>query len=151
MSFILWKCNANVEETQKSRVALPGILIPDLWTALPIEPRFPGFSVWSDTFKTSQKITMCGANFRVQPTIIFFFCLFSRCGCGRSVDKHFSQPPPSPGETTNEFWHVGKHSEATATDAYGTIEFQGGAHPTKAQVCSDLSFLFHSYSRTLIF
>lgn len=27
-----------------------------------------------------------------------------------------------------------KHTRAQPTDAYGTIEFQGGAHPTKAQV-----------------
>ncbi|XP_064619053.1 transient receptor potential cation channel subfamily M member 3-like isoform X3 [Lineus longissimus] len=56
-----------------------------------------------------------------------------KCGCGRSRDKHFFHRPQSPAEVTNEFWHVGKHSEATATDAYGTIEFQGGPHPTKAQ------------------
>lgn len=36
-----------------------------------------------------------------------------------------------------------KHTRAQPTDAYGTIEFQGGAHPTKAQVSKyqkDLDF-----------
>ena len=31
-------------------------------------------------------------------------------------------------------WLAEKHSELSPTDAYGTIEFQGGAHPNKAQV-----------------
>lgn len=31
-------------------------------------------------------------------------------------------------------WHPNKHTRPHPTDAYGTIEFQGGPHPTKAQV-----------------
>ena len=31
-------------------------------------------------------------------------------------------------------WNVSVHTELQPTDAYGTIEFQGGPHPTKAQV-----------------
>jgi len=31
-------------------------------------------------------------------------------------------------------WSSLKHTVVSATDAYGTIEFQGGPHPTKAQV-----------------
>ena len=33
-----------------------------------------------------------------------------------------------------EKWSVQQHTELIPTDAYGTIEFQGGPHPTKAQV-----------------
>jgi len=31
-------------------------------------------------------------------------------------------------------WSVAKNTETAPTDAYGTIEFLGGPHPTKAQV-----------------
>ena len=37
-------------------------------------------------------------------------------------------------ETPHEHWNVIRHTELLPTDAYGTIEFQGGPHPTKAQV-----------------
>ena len=30
-------------------------------------------------------------------------------------------------------WNVDQHTEESPTDAYGTIEFQGGPHPNKAQ------------------
>ena len=33
-----------------------------------------------------------------------------------------------------------KHTEAHPTDAYGTIEFQGGPHPSKAQVSHMVEF-----------
>lgn len=33
-----------------------------------------------------------------------------------------------------ESWAPSKHTQPSPTDAYGTIEFQGGPHPTKAQV-----------------
>lgn len=36
----------------------------------------------------------------------------------------------SPGD----IWIAHKNTRPHPTDAYGTIEFQGGAHPTKAQV-----------------
>lgn len=35
---------------------------------------------------------------------------------------------------SGEVWLPTKHTKAFPTDAYGTIEFQGGPHPTKAQV-----------------
>lgn len=35
-----------------------------------------------------------------------------------------------------------KHTRSHPTDAYGTIEFQGSAHPTKAQVRDLKSFQF---------
>lgn len=51
-----------------------------------------------------------------------------------------------------ENWSVSRHTVASPTDAYGTIEFQGGPHPTKAQV-SSLS-PFHSltaFTYTLLY
>ncbi|KAK4884574.1 hypothetical protein RN001_000845 [Aquatica leii] len=54
-----------------------------------------------------------------------------RCSCGRLSTLHV---PSSTSETIpSEVWLPSKHTKATATDAYGTIEFQGGPHPTKAQ------------------
>ena len=35
----------------------------------------------------------------------------------------------------DDHWTVDKYTDTAPTDAYGTIEFQGGAHPNKAQVC----------------
>lgn len=34
----------------------------------------------------------------------------------------------------NEHWSPLRHTTGSATDAFGTIEFQGSAHPLKAQV-----------------
>lgn len=42
-------------------------------------------------------------------------------------------------------WVPFKHTRPHPTDAYGTIEFQGGAHPTKAQVCAHIN-KYSSYS-----
>jgi hypothetical protein len=45
-------------------------------------------------------------------------------------------PPPKPGEEL--LWTPARYTQAKPTDAYGTIEFQGGPHPSKAQVSSKL-------------
>jgi hypothetical protein len=47
-------------------------------------------------------------------------------------------PPPKPGEEL--LWTPARYTQAKPTDAYGTIEFQGGPHPSKAQVSSRLPF-----------
>ncbi|XP_063221522.1 transient receptor potential cation channel trpm isoform X3 [Bacillus rossius redtenbacheri] len=58
----------------------------------------------------------------------------SRCCCGLSYTFHTAA---GLGADTNynavEQWVPSKHTKATPTDAYGTIEFQGGPHPSKAQ------------------
>lgn len=57
----------------------------------------------------------------------------NRCFCGQARQTHpiiAGIEPGSPGDT----WLPHKHTRPHPTDAYGTIEFQGGAHPTKAQV-----------------
>ncbi|XP_041984584.1 transient receptor potential cation channel trpm isoform X3 [Aricia agestis] len=52
------------------------------------------------------------------------------CWCGLSKTAHGSNVPvAAPGEA----WVPAKHTLAAPTDAYGTVEFQGGPHPTKAQ------------------
>ncbi|KAJ0056538.1 hypothetical protein NL108_010250, partial [Boleophthalmus pectinirostris] len=62
----------------------------------------------------------------------------SRCSCGQLVGQHkaLSVDPKQnsaalevqPGER----WSALKHTQATPTDAYGVVEFQGGGHVNKA-------------------
>ncbi|VEN52666.1 unnamed protein product, partial [Callosobruchus maculatus] len=55
-----------------------------------------------------------------------------RCCCGRTLEQHkylTDTNPPAPGE----IWYPSKCTVALPTDAYGTLEFQGGPHPSKAQ------------------
>lgn len=63
-----------------------------------------------------------------------------RCSCGRYLSDHDSAIQ---NESTNtnflsvnkdERWSVQKHTRCESTDAFGVIEFDGMAHPTKAQV-----------------
>ncbi|XP_075981587.1 transient receptor potential cation channel, subfamily M isoform X3 [Anticarsia gemmatalis] len=52
------------------------------------------------------------------------------CWCGLSKTAHGSNTQTAnPGEA----WVPARHTQAAPTDAYGTVEFQGGPHPTKAQ------------------
>lgn len=74
-----------------------------------------------------------------------FFCF--RCCCGSSLTHHRGTGAKlqAPFEAQ---WLPSKHTVAVPTDAHGTIEFQGGPHPSKAQV----SFPFHltiALNRTL--
>lgn len=65
-----------------------------------------------------------------------------RCLCGHSYTHHCGtgadvQSFASGGEAAEaerEAWHPGLNTKPCPTDAYGTIEFQGLPHPTKAQV-----------------
>ncbi|XP_014480910.1 PREDICTED: transient receptor potential cation channel trpm isoform X1 [Dinoponera quadriceps] len=64
----------------------------------------------------------------------------SRCCCGKSYTHHCGTGADvqsySTGDTKEkdrEQWSPGKNTRPFPTDAYGTIEFQGGPHPTKAQ------------------
>ncbi|XP_020712699.1 transient receptor potential cation channel trpm isoform X4 [Ceratitis capitata] len=73
-------------------------------------------------------------NFQKRECIKFIPCPKdeSKCCCGQSRPTHQTIPgieSGSPGDN----WQPQKHTRAQPTDAYGTIEFQGGAHPTKAQ------------------
>lgn len=62
--------------------------------------------------------------------------VLSRCCCGLSFAFHsgtrldvdsFRAPEPQP-------WTPSRNTQPSPTDAYGTIEFQGGPHASKAQV-----------------
>ncbi|XP_055839433.1 transient receptor potential cation channel trpm isoform X4 [Episyrphus balteatus] len=73
-------------------------------------------------------------NFQKRECIKFIPCPKDTavCCCGQSRPTHQVIPGievGSPGDS----WLPYKHTRAQPTDAYGTIEFQGGAHPTKAQ------------------
>lgn len=88
------------------------------------------------------------------------FCCFifsSRCCCGLSLNEHapdvklealarlgasgfralVTGGPNAAGRripSTTERWQVKTHTREMSTNAYGTVEFQGGPHPTRARV-----------------
>ncbi|XP_065218711.1 transient receptor potential cation channel trpm isoform X4 [Planococcus citri] len=61
-----------------------------------------------------------------------------RCCCGLTLPLHSGtvveqHKNADSSQEQQENWSVSRHTVASPTDAYGTIEFQGGPHPTKAQ------------------
>ncbi|KAJ3593695.1 hypothetical protein NHX12_006029 [Muraenolepis orangiensis] len=67
----------------------------------------------------------------------------TRCSCGQLVGQHVALPSGgSVKEEVNplvqvvdvpqERWSVAKHTQASLTDTYGILEFQGGGHANKA-------------------
>lgn len=66
------------------------------------------------------------------------FSTIYRCCCGQARQTHQTIAGIESG-SPGDLWMPTKHTRAQPTDAYGTIEFQGGAHPTKAQVSDDHS------------
>lgn len=68
----------------------------------------------------------------VKKFILISYSLY-RCCCGQARQTHPTIPGIEHG-SPGDLWLPNKHTRPHATDAYGTIEFQGGAHPTKAQV-----------------
>ncbi|KAK6306628.1 hypothetical protein J4Q44_G00235530 [Coregonus suidteri] len=67
-----------------------------------------------------------------------------RCCCGRLIGQHVGLPPGisssqndkaerlAKNDSLSEKWSVSKHTQLSPTDAFGTIEFQGGGHSNKA-------------------
>ncbi|XP_029471791.1 transient receptor potential cation channel subfamily M member 3 [Rhinatrema bivittatum] len=68
-----------------------------------------------------------------------------RCCCGRLLGQHVGLTPSisvlqneknegrlSRNDVQSEKWSVSKHTQLSPTDAFGTIEFQGGGHSNKA-------------------
>ncbi|XP_009875389.1 PREDICTED: transient receptor potential cation channel subfamily M member 3-like, partial [Apaloderma vittatum] len=68
-----------------------------------------------------------------------------RCCCGRLIGQHVGLTPSisviqnekNEGRLTrndipSEKWSISKHTQLSPTDAFGTIEFQGGGHSNKA-------------------
>lgn len=71
-----------------------------------------------------------------------------RCCCGQARQTHPTIPGIDPG-SPGDIWLPNKHTRPHATDAYGTIEFQGGAHPTKAQVTETMLYHFIPFISTI--
>lgn len=85
---------------------------------------------------------------------------FPRCCCGRLVRQHVGftaslatkYSDVKLGENPNlslpelEEWSVEKHTEASPTDAYGVVNFQGGSHSYKAKVGGSLVLCCFSFS-----
>ncbi|XP_004375904.1 transient receptor potential cation channel subfamily M member 3 [Trichechus manatus latirostris] len=68
-----------------------------------------------------------------------------RCCCGRLIGQHIGLTPSisvlqneknesrlSRNDIQSEKWSISKHTQLSPTDAFGTIEFQGGGHSNKA-------------------
>ncbi|CAG0883890.1 unnamed protein product [Cyprideis torosa] len=55
----------------------------------------------------------------------------TRCGCGEHVSLH--APVGSPQPVGEARWNPMRHTTRSPTDAYGSIDFQAGAHPSKAK------------------
>ncbi|XP_058231602.1 transient receptor potential cation channel subfamily M member 3 isoform X2 [Hemibagrus wyckioides] len=67
-----------------------------------------------------------------------------RCCCGRLIGQHVGLPPSISSNQNDrseralksdslpEKWSISKHTQLSPTDAFGTIEFQGGGHSNKA-------------------
>uniref|UniRef100_A0A8C4RL88 Transient receptor potential cation channel subfamily M member 3 n=1 Tax=Erpetoichthys calabaricus TaxID=27687 RepID=A0A8C4RL88_ERPCA len=68
-----------------------------------------------------------------------------RCCCGRLIGQHVGLPPSistsqnekgearlTKNDNQSEKWSISKHTQLSPTDAFGTIEFQGGGHSNKA-------------------
>nr|CDS23950.1 transient receptor potential cation channel [Echinococcus granulosus] len=72
----------------------------------------------------------------------------NRCNCGRLLEEHdhaLSRAVRMSSamcqiESEGERWQIKRHTCEVPTTAFGTVEFQGGPHPTKARVC------FHSFT-----
>jgi hypothetical protein len=84
---------------------------------------------------------------------------YYRCCCGNSYTHHCgtgadvqSYNLSSNREKDREQWSSGKNTRPFPTDAYGTIEFQGGPHPTKAQVYSiyDINIIIYKLSQIIV-
>uniref|UniRef100_A0AAZ3S2Z0 Transient receptor potential cation channel, subfamily M, member 3 n=1 Tax=Oncorhynchus tshawytscha TaxID=74940 RepID=A0AAZ3S2Z0_ONCTS len=68
----------------------------------------------------------------------------SMCCCGRLIGQHVGLPPGisssqndkterlAKNDSLSEKWSISKHTQLSPTDAFGTIEFQGGGHSNKA-------------------
>lgn len=77
------------------------------------------------------------------PSVHFYLFTSTRCCCGRLMGEHTWQDSvtpislcPGPGQDVEEDWSTELHTRASATDAYGTIDFQDVATRTcRAKVC----------------
>lgn len=82
--------------------------------------------------------------------LYIFSLIYLRCCCGQSRTTHPTIAGIEAG-SPGDVWVPFKHTRPHPTDAYGTIEFQGGAHPTKAQVSNFILQIYtiHIYDYTI--
>ncbi|XP_039228347.1 transient receptor potential cation channel trpm isoform X8 [Drosophila yakuba] len=88
----------------------------------------------SEPLKEHQPRSWIETNFQKRECIKFIPCPKddTKCCCGQAQITHQTIPGIESG-SPGDLWLPTKHTRPQPTDAYGTIEFQGGAHPTKAQ------------------
>ncbi|XP_022218415.2 transient receptor potential cation channel trpm isoform X12 [Drosophila obscura] len=88
----------------------------------------------SEHSKEHQPRSWIETNFQKRECIKFIPCPKddTRCCCGQAQITHQTIQGIESG-SPGDLWLPTKHTRPQPTDAYGTIEFQGGAHPTKAQ------------------
>ncbi|XP_064548256.1 transient receptor potential cation channel trpm isoform X8 [Drosophila montana] len=84
--------------------------------------------------KPHQPRSWIETNFQKRECIKFIPCPKddTKCCCGQAQITHQTIAGIESG-SPGDLWLPTKHTRPQPTDAYGTIEFQGGAHPTKAQ------------------
>lgn len=85
------------------------------------------------------------------PLLLFSYAsfIFARCCCGRLIGEHTWQdslPPlslcPGPGQDVEEEWSMKRHTRASPTNAYGTVDFEDTAtRVCRAKVCKFECFL----------
>lgn len=73
---------------------------------------------------------------KLQIYVLDWGACFCRCYCGLSFTFHRGTglDVDSYKAAEQQQWTPSRHTQPSPTDAYGTIEFQGGPHPSKAQV-----------------
>ncbi|KAK2153336.1 hypothetical protein LSH36_300g03014 [Paralvinella palmiformis] len=113
------------------KMAVPGPGISDSANSLPICKEKP----WIELFFHKRECFKYIPSAR-DPT---------RCGCGRTLQAHCIPRDELSRLRSDEVWNVQDHTRELPTDAYGTIEFQGGAHPTKAQSANVSSYITPNY------
>lgn len=82
----------------------------------------------------------CGLD-SITAQVSIVFILFTsivmsfRCCCGRILDEHefYDAQAPGASHTENMQWSISQNCRLIPTNAFGTIEFEGGPHPLKAQ------------------
>ena len=91
-------------------------------------------------------IILCDGLCSVPPSCSPLRSPLFRCCCGRLIGQHVGLPPGissnqndkaerlGKNDSLSEKWSISKHTQLSPTDAFGTIEFQGGGHSNKAMV-----------------
>ncbi|RZF33234.1 hypothetical protein LSTR_LSTR012995 [Laodelphax striatellus] len=75
----------------------------------------------------------CTSRESLDRSLITHTTLIYLCCCGLSLTFHCGTGAQTDRPEGDEVWSPARHTLPSPTDAYGTIEFQGGPHPSKAQ------------------